>query len=273
MTRADCALVLKPRDGAFVHLAGSLAVSDSPSTQLQRLEGFASTVSRSHDVELGLDGSAIGASIVEQDRCVAVLLAFRSSGNAFSARDLQVLTLLSKVTGAALHRIREGERHYRESRLDPLTQVSNRRAFDEVVREELARFQTDRDPFSIALLDLDRFKAVNDTHGHLAGDTLLAHIAAIIAGQMRVSDACFRIGGDEFAVILPHTSAAEALHALVRIAKAVHRSHEVATNGIGLSYGLAQVQHNDDVHTLISRADAALYREKRKRTCGKLGVA
>ena len=115
----------------------------------------------------------------------------------------------------------------------------------------------------LALCDLDEFKQINDTDGHPAGDRALEAVAALLEGSLRASDFAFRIGGDEFALLLPETDAAEAQEAVERIVAAL-AGDSVLADGLGISFGLALFPiHGKTPEELIRRADQALYAAKR----------
>jgi diguanylate cyclase (GGDEF)-like protein len=143
-----------------------------------------------------------------------------------------------------------------QAALDPLTGLANRAYFRLAAEHELAAGSRDRSRFTVALLDLDNFKAVNDTRGHLAGDALLAELAGAWHAQLRKGDLLARYGGDEFALILPNTSRAEA----VRLLERLHRAHRTQW-----SAGLATWDGHADLSQLLQRADDDLYRAKNTR--------
>jgi len=143
----------------------------------------------------------------------------------------------------------------RQARTDELTALPNRRAWDEAVERELSRAQRTGAPLCMALLDLDHFKAYNDTHGHQAGDTHLRRTAAAWRRELRTVDVLARYGGEEFGILLPDTTTAAAIDAIDRVRKAT-------PNGQTASAGVVQWDGHESADALLARADAALYRAK-----------
>ncbi|PCJ35216.1 MAG: hypothetical protein COA75_11335 [Cellvibrionales bacterium] len=149
--------------------------------------------------------------------------------------------------------------------LDPLTGVANRGGFDKRFDEELARSQRIGFPLSLLLIDIDKFKYVNDTFGHKAGDRVLQTIAKLMAGRVRDTDFIARYGGDEFVLLLPGTSAEDAKSVAQGFCDAVKRcgfhSHGQSVD-VSLSIGIAQLREGDTGEILFERADAAMYEVK-----------
>lgn len=150
-----------------------------------------------------------------------------------------------------------------EARSDPLTGLPNRRHFDLVLQERLARALVNRhsDTFSIAILDIDHFKPINDTYGHAVGDQVLQQLAVLLNSQMRGSDIAARIGGEEFALLMPETSLEEASHALERLRHAIE-VHAWQPVPITASIGVTGYLPEDTSESLMARADSALYTAK-----------
>ncbi|MFG6440019.1 sensor domain-containing diguanylate cyclase [Roseateles sp. LKC17W] len=146
---------------------------------------------------------------------------------------------------------------------DGLTGLPNRRSLDQLLDTQLALAQREGRPFSVLMLDLDHFKAVNDTHGHAVGDAVLRGFAQRIQTQLRRSDVCARYGGEEFCVVLPGTAAALALDAGERLRRAVAAAPLSADIRVTVSVGVATWQAGDDAAALLARADDALYTAKR----------
>lgn len=154
----------------------------------------------------------------------------------------------------------------RLSRTDALTGLANRGHFDATLALEVERARRHDHPLTLAILDLDRFKAVNDLHGHVVGDHVLRRTASALARTSRGHDLAARIGGEEFALILPDTDATGG-HALAERARAAIGSTPGVT-GVGevavtASAGVAQLRAGEDEASLYARADAALYAAKR----------
>ena len=148
---------------------------------------------------------------------------------------------------------------------DPLTGLSNRRLFSETIEKELNRARRYGQPFGLVILDLHRFKEVNDRHGHPRGDEVLRAAANTLAKALRTSDSAFRIGGDEFALLLPQTDATQAL-ALSRRVESVFAeaiSHFQLSVGVSMDHGVATFpQDGDQADQLVRVADERLYRLK-----------
>jgi diguanylate cyclase (GGDEF)-like protein len=168
-------------------------------------------------------------------------------------------TTIQRLVSALRDREREREalleRLDRLAHTDGLTGLPNRRAWGEALRRALAGAARTGDRVHVAMLDLDDFKAINDTHGHLAGDRLLRELAAAWQPLVRGSDALARLGGDEFAVLLSGCSDEEAAEIAERLREAAPPGHTVSA-GVALWDGS---EHADD---LLARADAALYAAK-----------
>jgi diguanylate cyclase (GGDEF)-like protein/PAS domain S-box-containing protein len=152
----------------------------------------------------------------------------------------------------------------RLAQTDPLTGLLNRRGFFKQSVDLLANAANR--PVSIVLMDADHFKRVNDTHGHGTGDVVLQHLAGRMSAQLREQDVLARIGGEEFAVMLPKTGAKEAAQIAERMRQAVS-AHAVRCHGLrlpmSLSLGVAELRLQESmIDTALSRADAAMYRAK-----------
>lgn len=160
------------------------------------------------------------------------------------------------------------ERRIMESALsDPLTGLPNRTLLTERIRHSLTASRRSRQPFAVAVLDLDRFKVVNDTLGHATGDMVLREVAQRLRQTVRESDTVARLGGDEFVLLLQggEDAAREVISRIIETMK-VPLHHGGQQIDIGLSIGVAiHPEHGNDDLTLLRHADAAMYRAKRRR--------
>jgi diguanylate cyclase (GGDEF)-like protein len=152
--------------------------------------------------------------------------------------------------------------------IDPLTGLHNRRDFEERLRESAAYAMRHEQPFALILLDLDQFKAVNDTHGHQVGDRVLVHFADAMLAVMRADDVAFRYGGDEFILLLRGCDALRAIDVASRLrerlAAVPFRLPDETLQTISFSAGAAAAEGRESFggSDLVGRADAALYRAK-----------
>lgn len=151
--------------------------------------------------------------------------------------------------------------------LDPLTGVQNRQSMLAELERERSRSRRSKQPCCLALGDLDHFKSVNDTHGHMVGDQVLAAAAEIFLSGLRPYDALFRYGGEEFLFCLPETTPEQAVVALDRLRDRLDDRPVTLPGGktlpITCSFGIAEMTPDCKVDEVIARADAALYKAKR----------
>ncbi|WP_029148837.1 GGDEF domain-containing protein [Methylophilus sp. 5] len=151
-------------------------------------------------------------------------------------------------------------------RIDQLTGVLNRRGMDEAFSTEIARYRRNGELLSVALLDIDNFKMLNDQHGHAAGDSALKHLAGVVKRAVRPTDIVTRMGGEEFVVILPNTNLEEAVVTMSRLQRALTKEYFLGNNQkllITFSAGVALFKTEDDVNSILARADQAMYLAKK----------
>lgn len=158
---------------------------------------------------------------------------------------------------------------------DPLTGALNRRSFSLIVKKTMAQSRRHSTPLSVLMIDLDRFKQINDRLGHNAGDVLLCNFVDIADKVLRDEDIFCRFGGEEFVALLPNASAEQALVAAERLRTtfAIESVAETPDDSqhITVSIGVAELRQDEDIDNLLCRADAALYRAKdRGRNCCEL---
>jgi diguanylate cyclase (GGDEF)-like protein len=161
---------------------------------------------------------------------------------------------------------RYGEEAERTARSDPLTGARNRRAFDHDIAMELERSKRTGFPLSLAVLDLDGFKQVNDELGHQVGDEVLRAVAAAMSAETRTVDGCYRWGGDEFALVLPGSSRGAAKMICRRVAERLERESPLQDGApIRMSAGVVQFGRDMTVDEAVAAADADLFAVKRLR--------
>jgi diguanylate cyclase (GGDEF)-like protein len=149
------------------------------------------------------------------------------------------------------------------ARVDPLTGLGNRRAFEEAMVTEIARTRRADSVLSLLVCDLDRFKAINDSHGHLAGDNCLRQVADALRDELRGADVCFRWGGDEFVVVLADTDELEALQVVVRLELLVSSScARPDETPLSVTCGHAALLEWMTAEDLVAAADRALFVRK-----------
>ncbi len=155
---------------------------------------------------------------------------------------------------------------YRMTTVDGLTQVFNRRYFEDAIERELSRSRRYTRPLSLVMIDIDHFKKINDGFGHLAGDAVLKEVAGTVKTRTRREDVLARYGGEEFALLLPEIDLKGAALLAEKLRKLVEK-HTFTFDGevipVTLSAGVATVhKKNEDPHELIGRADEKLYEAK-----------
>jgi diguanylate cyclase (GGDEF)-like protein len=189
----------------------------------------------------------------------------------YSREQINLLERLASQISTAVDNARLYSRVEEQARIDDLTGLFNRRHFDEILGLEVERHSRYGNMLALAILDLDNFKHYNDAMGHLMGDNLLRQVGTALKKALRTIDMAFRYGGDEFAVVMPHTEADDALAAIERVRHIISSNTKVDHMVLTLSVGLASWPNDgltpDD---LINAADQALYHAKRTggdRTC------
>jgi two-component system, cell cycle response regulator len=157
------------------------------------------------------------------------------------------------------------EEIYRLTTVDGLTQIYNKRYFLEMLDRELSRAKRYRRTLSLLMFDIDHFKVINDTHGHLGGDYVLKQLSSAVKGKVRREDVLARYGGEEFALILPEVDKETAVAIGEKIRKLIERGSfkfEDTKIAVTVSVGVACSEESDDTASLIQRADDKLYEAK-----------
>jgi diguanylate cyclase (GGDEF)-like protein len=206
--------------------------------------------------------SGLAVPLAGESAPIGFLTVFTRTASPLGEEALADLEKLAQRAGPAI----ENARRFREARqladLDALTNLHNRRYFHETLAREVARAQRYDRHLALIVFDLDDFKSVNDRIGHLAGDAVLAEAAERVRDVVRSADIACRVGGDEFAVILPESTLADADQLYRRIQAAVSSRPISKIGQLHLSAGVAELQRVEDSVTFFQRADEALYRAK-----------
>jgi len=210
----------------------------------------------------GATSCALLVALSERGVVEAVVVLVRRRDHVFSPDAVELSTTLVDQAATALALVRARA----EAGTDPVTGCMNHRAMRWRLDEEIGRATRTGGPLSCLLIDLDDFKAVNDRHGHQAGDALLRGVVQSLVGEFRSFDRVARYGGDEFVVILPNadldSAAAAAARALARLQAGLF--HEGSTRGISASIGVAQWEAPMNTDELLEACDAALLSSKRQ---------
>ena len=251
---ADVRATVKGMMMTFIDRLGSVAASTG--NFQEKIGGFSERIRGAADI--GELNEVLEAVLTETRQVQA---------EAIAARD-RMLAAHQEVQDAE-KRIRDLEsklQHMSELvREDQLTGSLNRRGLDDVFEREAARSDRRNTPLCAALLDLDNFKRLNDTYGHLAGDNALRHLVKVVKDTLRSMDVIARFGGEEFLILLPETTVEAASSAMVRVQRELTRHfflHDNEKMLITFSCGVALRHQNEDQASLMTRADRAMYRAK-----------
>jgi diguanylate cyclase (GGDEF)-like protein len=227
-------------------------------------------------------GSMCAAPLVFRDGLLGVLAALAHGSTVFLPGDTATLSAYATHAAIALSNARLVTRLERQAAEDPLTGLANQRAFYRTCAAEFSRAQRSASEVSIVMLDLDHFKVINDAHGHLHGDQVLLAVADALRRSVRAHDAVARMGGEEFAILLPDADADAAYDAAERARGAVARV-PVAQSTLSCSAGVATASPAEASPVdLLALADRALYQAKRlgrdrtvtsRSTVSRLGLA
>ncbi|TWT42835.1 GGDEF domain-containing protein [Botrimarina hoheduenensis] len=262
---------------------GNLAKPDAPTAEPENdaaekqleLERTMLASDRLRDLAQGV-ASDVDAHSISIGKIEAAMSAARDSGSASEADVLQAIESISLANGALQQKLAAAEAqiktqaeqirtHESEARTDSLTNLANRRAFDDELTRRFSEWRRKGTSFSLLIMDVDHFKKFNDTHGHQAGDEVLRKVGAALRECCRDMDIPCRYGGEEFAVVMPSTTAADGTVLAERVRNYVE-AMQVPFEGkmlrVTMSLGLAQANAADDPTGLIRRADAALYAAK-----------
>jgi diguanylate cyclase (GGDEF)-like protein len=274
---ADAALVMLPDQqggkplvatlGLSVEEAEQHAITGPPDGRLARSISMTYTYPElereAAEESDGVIHAGLAVPLPGETQTLGYLTVFtRTKSYEYTDDDVRSLETLALRAGPAI----ENARRFREARqladLDALTGLHNRRFFHETLARECARAHRYERKLSLIVFDLDDFKDINDRIGHLAGDAVLAEAAERVRQVVRTADIACRVGGDEFAVILPEASVDDADQLYRRIQNSVSARALGQAGKIHLSAGVAELRAEDDPVSFFQRADEALYRAK-----------
>jgi len=273
---ADAALIMLPDPqggkplvatlGLSIEEAERHAITGPPDGRLARSITMSYTypeLDRDAESPEGIIHAGLAVPLPGETSTLGYLTVFtRTKGHTYSDGDVRQLETLTLRAGPAI----ENARRFREARqladLDALTGLHNRRFFHETLARECARAHRYERKLSLIIFDLDDFKEVNDRIGHLAGDAVLAEAAERVRDVVRTADIACRVGGDEFAVILPESSIEDADQLYRRLLMAVSTRPIGQAGKLYLSAGVAELRAEDDPVSFFQRGDEALYRAK-----------
>ena len=219
----------------------------------------------SNDGSTGLIHSGLAVPIQTENGSIGFIAVFsRSRSHSWDDDEVRELEELALRAGPAI----ENAKRFREARqladLDALTGLHNRRYFHETLSREVARAQRYDRQLALVVLDLDDFKAINDRIGHLTGDAVIAESAERVRDVVRTADIACRVGGDEFAVILPESTLADADQLYRRLQAALSARPIGQAGRLSFSAGVAELKPEYDPTTFFERADEALYVAKER---------
>lgn len=239
----------------FIDRLGDIATSTGQ--YHQKMEAYSLKISKAKNIG---DLSHVMEEVLRETTLI--------QNEARGSRD-QMLTARKEAMEAEgrVHDLEKKLEHMSELvREDQLTGSLNRRGLDDVFEREAARADRRSSPICVALLDLDNFKALNDTYGHFAGDEALIHLVRVVKDTLRPTDVIARFGGEEFLILLPETKIEDGTQTLMRVQRALTKHFFMFKNEqvlITFSAGVAQRLPGEDQDAVTNRADAAMYRAKK----------
>jgi len=252
---SDVKLTVKNMMMTFIDRLSSVATSTGDFHE--KIGGFSEKISHANNIK---ELNSILDEVLQETRLVQT--------EALKSRD-RMIAARQEVQEAEqrIHSLEAKLQHMSELvREDQLTGSLNRRGLDDVFERETARADRRGTPLCIAMLDLDDFKRLNDTHGHLAGDGALRHLVRIVKDTIRSMDVIARFGGEEFLILLPETTVEAASQTMTRLQRELTKQFFLHDNEkvlITFSAGVALRLPNEDQAALVKRADKAMYEAKK----------
>jgi diguanylate cyclase (GGDEF)-like protein len=208
--------------------------------------------------------SVLSIPLVYSDTRLGVINVESRAERAFREDDVVMLQTLADLLAAALHNVFVYQKMEQQSITDPLTGIKTRRFFDESLQSEYKRGMRSGRPFCVVLIDLDKFKQVNDQQGHLEGDLVLARIGRLLDQKVRQSNIVARYGGDEFMILMPETTLDQACTISERLRLWIATDPMLQEKEITGSLGIAEYPlHGNTIEDVIRMADEGMYTSKR----------
>jgi diguanylate cyclase (GGDEF)-like protein len=211
--------------------------------------------------------SLLAVPIQTKEVVLGAFITIATESRSFGTDDVSTASALADFTAIALENAGLFAELQRSAITDSLTGVYNTRFFHEVLGRETARADRYTTPLSLLMIDIDTFKMVNDTFGHVVGNKVITQIANTLKQTVRNTDFVFRCGGDEFGVVLPGTNLDGAMHAAEKILQKVEGANILESLGysgpVTVSIGLSEYNRGSHFETLVAEADQALYASKR----------
>jgi diguanylate cyclase (GGDEF)-like protein len=245
--------------GFLVLAQGLTGGAESPLRELyllNLLSGVCVHPPRRAGVFLLVSAAAIASPLAYDGWNRAAAVDFAARGSLWFTLAIVAMILMAYVRGQRVVLRQQEQEAQALARVDALTGLPNRRAFEETNAAG-----------ALLLIDVDRFKSINDTHGHVVGDDCLRQVAGALRAVLRGTDQCFRWGGDEFIVFMPETSLESALAARERVVDVVSRTCRLAGGDeVAVSVGVTSLADPGDLDAVIAAADYELFREKRAKT-------
>ena len=218
--------------------------------------------------------SLVAVPIQTKDVVLGAFISLASESKSFTNDDVATASALADFTAIALENAGLFAELQRTAITDSLTGAYNTRFFHEILGRETARADRYTTPLSLLMIDIDTFKLVNDTFGHVVGNKVLTQVASTLKQTVRNTDFVFRCGGDEFGVVLPGTNLDGAMHAAEKILQKVESEDILTSLGysgpVTVSIGISEYHRGSHFETLVAEADQALYASKRSsKNCAK----
>jgi diguanylate cyclase (GGDEF)-like protein len=263
-------MLMSALNGSLESVAGGLlrpVLEDGASIVIENLHQ-SSTVPELHKFieEFGLI-SLIATPIRTKEGIIGVFLSLSATPQTMGEQDLATAADLSEFTALAVENARLVSELQRSAITDSLTGVYNTRFFHEVLARESSRAERYKTPMSLMMIDVDGFKVVNDTYGHVVGNKVLTELSRTLEHTVRNTDLVFRCGGDEFGVVLPGTTQTGAIKTAEKVLQRVQTSQILQSLGyccpLTVSIGVSQFTPGTHFETLVAEADQALYASKR----------